>query len=103
MNLYAETCKDLELKGFTPDDIHHIECHGENVLIDEFFEVAKTINYEPSDGSITIDPTLKICGQGWELRRYFTDGTEYWNISPITRDLPPTTICNVREAILNKE
>ena len=80
MNLYEETRKDLELHGYSFTDIRRIECGGKDIKMEEFTSVSKKLNYEPSDGMQTVDPTLKICGDDWELVRCFTEGTEYWDI-----------------------
>lgn len=91
MNLYAETVKILNdnLKGI--EDVKAVIIRNRvSIDVKEFFETAKTINYDSGYGLNEIHMGLTIVGDDWWLERCEYDGSEWWEFRtlPVT-SLPP--------------
>lgn len=107
LNLYSETTKILSSYNKKISDILFISTITSEgtfeIPVDEFFELAQTIDYDNGYGGVEINEHLKIVGEDWWLERNDYDGAEYWTFK--TMPGKPESKLNQALAylILNKE
>lgn len=89
VNLYKETIQNLLTQNKKISDIVFISTMIDGVEYelssDDFFELAKGIDYDNGYGSVEINLRLKIVGDNWWLERYDFDGSEHWVFKTIPK------------------
>lgn len=100
MNLYEETIRILNnnLKGI--EDVRAVIIRSRvSIDVKEFFETAKTIDYDSGYGTNEIHEGLMVVGDDWWLARCEYDGSEWWEYRTLpSTNLPPLK-GNLRNAI----
>lgn len=87
MNLYKETINVLKANLKTKEDVlfinikkQHYEKENEYITLtpNQFFEIAKQIEYDNGFGGVEIEENLQIIGKDFWLERHEYDGSEWW-------------------------
>jgi serine protease inhibitor len=78
-NLLEETLDYLKDYGIKEDQIRLVQSHETNCSWEEFKELAKDVNYSPTEEFPVIEPDLCLIlkNGGW-IRRIYFNGKEGW-------------------------
>ena len=77
-NLYIETMEKLRVYGKSYKDIVAIQGYDFSIDVNDFFALAKNINYDEGYGAAHIAADLTIVGEDWWMERDEYDGAENW-------------------------
>ena len=77
-NLYIETMEKLRVYNKSYKDIVAIQGYDFAIDVDDFFALAKNINYDDGYGTAHIATDLVILGEDWWMEREEYDGSENW-------------------------
>lgn len=82
LNLLIETENCLRENGKSWDDVRWVSVERDGgrlrVPVDEFRRLAASFDYDEGYGSVEVDGSLVVAGDGWWLERAEYDGSEWW-------------------------
>ena len=83
INLWEETIRVLDLHRKSWGDVSFVCGYDFEITKENFEEIAKNTNYDPSFGRQNIASDIKIVGDNWWLERSEYDGAESWEYKTI--------------------
>lgn len=82
-NFLQETVDIMQRYYKTTDDVKFIKCRdhanaSKRICDWKDFEAMANVEYDSGYGSVIINESLKIVGDGWWMKRKEYDGSEWW-------------------------